>query len=159
MNLRYFLIVSLCLSSLAAAPVDLPTRTAAQNQAEQQPPTIQVLVLLNHFLKSISSHDTSQAYFAFTSRDFRDNVKLDDFKNFLLRFPALSRNSSVQHIKEEYYDKSAGEPAAPGDVAVIESLVESFDGQKNTAKFVLVFEGGQWRVRSIEVLPAPIQER
>ena len=107
-NIRCFLIFSLCLSSLAAAPVDLPTRSEAENKIPQQPPTIQTLVLLNHFLQSIASNDTNQAYYAFTSRDFRENVKLQDFKNFLLRFPALSRNSSVQHVKEEYYDKAAG---------------------------------------------------
>lgn len=145
----------LCVFPLTAAPIDLPSRAAAQNKTEQQPPTVQALILINQFLKAVASGGASQAYYGLTSREFRENVQLQDFKNFLMRFPPLYRNRTVNHLKQEYYDKSVGDEAVPGDAVVVKSILESFDGQQNTAEFVLIFEGGQWRVRSVELFPAP----
>ncbi len=112
-------------------------------------------LVINQFLKAVASGSASQAYYGLTSRELRENVKLQDFKNFLQRFPPLYRNRTANHLKQEYYDKSVGDAAVPGDAVVVKSILESFDGQRNTAEFVLIFEGGQWRVRSVELFPAP----
>ena len=151
----YALIFCLSVNPLAAIPLDLPTRTARQKLVPQDPPTIQALKVLNGFLQALTTGNSSQAYYAYGSRQFQDNVSFLDFKNFVQRFPSLSRNRAVKHDKEEYEKSSPDENAVTGDVMMVTSLLESYEGQRNLAQFILLFEAGQWRIASIKLFPAP----
>lgn len=153
----YWFVLSFVLGSsvMSAAPVDLPTRSARENRVPQDPPTVQVVQVINSFLSALGSRNYTQAYQAFGSRQFKETVSSEQFRNFVMSFPPLGRNRSVVDYKVVYYDKSAGEPASPGDTAVVDAILESFDGQRNIGNFVLIFEASQWRIWKIEVLPAP----
>jgi len=159
MHLYLFILPLALVSSItSAAPVDLPTRSAKENQIPQDPPVVQVVKILNNFLSTLSSRNYTQAYQAFGSRRFKETVSPEQFRNFAISFPALGRNRSVVDYKVVYYDKSVGEPAVPGDTAVVDAVLESFEGQRNIGSFVLIFEAGQWRIWKIEVLPAPLMK-
>ncbi len=153
----YLFLCTVSYVSLFALPVDLPTRAARQNQIQQDLPTVQALQVVNGFLQALADSNPSQAYYGYGSMGFRRNVPFADFKNFIHRFPPLYRNRSIQHDQEEYEKTSPDDIAVSGDVVTVQSLVESFDGQKNVVKFVLLYEAGQWRIYSIEMFPVPIK--
>ena len=87
-------------------------------------------------------------------------MTLAEFKNFVQRFAPLFRNRAVlQPIDVDFEKTNPLEFPVQGDVAIVTNTLESYEGQKNAAKFVLFYEAGQWRIFSIEIdSPHPTME-
>lgn len=96
---------------------------------------------IESFFESVRAFDFSKAYYADTSREFRQTTNLDIFKLYIKRFPTLFRNQSFKVSKTTFN----------GNVGTIEGVLISTDGEEMKAEFTLVEEGDQWKVHAIKL--------
>lgn len=117
---------------------NIPKPTQKANELGEGRVLAQVVDL---FMKSLKRGAISQAYYAYTSEDFRKTTNFKDFKIFVDRYPALGRNLSYEVLNIDHFDFLASVTAA----------VTSIDRIENTVSFDVIFESGRWRILGIQV--------
>lgn len=98
---------------------------------------------LDAWMRSLRNRNVSQAYYSFTSKEFRSLTDLTAFKTFLQTYPSLSRNVSFKIQSVAYHD----------NMVQIVTLASSLTKEDNKVDIQLIFEDGAWKIRGIQVYP------
>lgn len=114
------------------------------DEAKKEEETTRLLKrVVDAFLQSLSHGGVSQAYFAYTSEDFRKTTSYKDFTTFVERFPAVSRNQNFTVLNDSRVD----------NLGTLTGYAISTDGVENVVSFDVIFELQKWRILGIQVYP------
>jgi hypothetical protein len=93
-------------------------------------------------LDDLRNNKITEAYYNFTSKEFQEATSLEQFKEFLKSFPALSENQSVR-FTERKVDESVG---------TLEAVLTTKGGTEVKAQYRLVFDKGssKWKIQSVQ---------
>lgn len=84
-----------------------------------------------------------QAAYLLTSKEFRNTLTLDEYKNFVSQYPFLMRNKSYSFSEREFNN----------NVGKVKGKLIAEDGAVVPVVFHLVKEDGQWRIIGIGINP------
>lgn len=93
------------------------------------------------FFTALRKANLSQAYYAYTSVDFRKTSNWHDFKLFIQRFPSMERNFDYKIVDHEFYDT----------LGTVDVSVMAVDHSENLVVFDMVWESGQWRILGMQI--------
>ncbi len=94
-------------------------------------------------LAALRSGDLSRAYYAYTAKEFQRSTPLAAFEKFIQGHPVLAENQVANFSNLSFKN----------DIGTFQGLLTSQDGVTNKAEFDLIYEGGKWRVLSIQLYP------
>lgn len=95
-------------------------------------------------LSAIRSNKLTEAYYAYTSKEFQAATSLDDFKKFLKSFPELSKNNPTEF--EDVEDQN--------NVKTVKGLITTESGEPFNLLYQLLEEDGKWKILNMKVIPA-----
>ncbi len=87
--------------------------------------------------------DLSRAYYAYTAKEFQRSTPLGAFEKFIEGHPALATNQLANFTNLSFKN----------DIGTFQGLLTSQQGETNKAEFDLIYEGGKWRILSIQLYP------
>ncbi|MDD5044701.1 MAG: DUF4864 domain-containing protein [Candidatus Omnitrophica bacterium] len=90
----------------------------------------------------LASGDVYAAY-ALTSREFKDALSLDEYKNFVVQFPFLTKNKGYRFRERSFQ----------GNTGKVKVVLSSLSGPAVLVVFTLVKENGKWKIISIAINP------
>lgn len=93
-------------------------------------------------LSSLKNKKITEAYYAFTSKEFQSNTSLEDFQTFVRQYPFILNYTSAS-ITEQEMEKNTGG-------VLVDFFADS--EREGQAIFNLVKENKQWKILGIEVL-------
>lgn len=94
-------------------------------------------------LAALRSGDLSRAYYAYTAKEFQRSTPITAFEKFVQAHPALAENEAANFTNLAFKN----------DIGTFQGLLTSTQGVMNKAEFDLIYEGGKWRVLSIQLFP------
>ncbi|MDP1836235.1 MAG: DUF4864 domain-containing protein [Chlamydiales bacterium] len=97
--------------------------------------------VIDSFLTAIRQGAASQAYYAYTSFEFRQTTPFKNFKDFLERYPSIGRNRDVVVISVPHFD----------NLGTLTGYATSTDGYENVVSFDVIYEVQKWRILGIQV--------
>lgn len=103
-----------------------------------------VFQVVEDFLDMVKHGKLPQAYFGYTSKDFRSHADPDQFKRLMIQFPSFSRNEKTTVQGLVYIE----------NVATLTALMTSFDKQSNIVEFHIIYEDGAWKILGLQVFSA-----
>lgn len=102
-------------------------------------------------LKAVKEGRNTEAYYAFTSKDYQKKISLQEFRKFLENNPELVNYKTINAIKEALNDP----------YGTWEGTLLLNDGSLSKLNYQFIKESGQWKVLKIElerVTPSISQE-
>lgn len=96
--------------------------------------------VINKQLSAIRSNDINKVY-SYTSKEFQNSTKIEDFQKFIESYPALKNNESISILEKEVKQ----------DRGVVKVILKSKDGATTPATYYLVKEAGDWKIIGIEI--------
>ncbi len=100
--------------------------------------------VVNKQLVSLKKGDLYTAY-SLTSKDFKNSVSFESFKEFVERYPSLSKNKS----------HSFTERSIENNIGTLKGTLESEDGAITPVEFKLIKEEGEWKIVERESVVKP----
>ncbi len=104
--------------------------------------------VVNKQLVALKKGDLYTAY-SLTSKDFKNSVSFESFKEFVERYPSLSKNKS----------HSFTERSIENNIGTLKGTLKSEDGAITPVEFKLIKEEGEWKILAITLSPTGIIER
>jgi hypothetical protein len=138
-------IFALCLVFVSAA--EAPTQSSQIDTTSPwlvQPPTDYETAIntIRDQLATLKAGDSSKAYYAYTTKDFRKAFSLDDFKSMVRRFKVFSQNRSFQSESSDF-DGS--------NIIKLKGKLIAIDGDTMKVAFDMVLEDGDWKIQNIQL--------
>ncbi len=127
--------------ALLTATVQGAAATSTSDAGQQADSAKQVKQVLNLFFTALHKASISQAYYGYTSTEFRQATNWRDFQVFVQRFPSLDRNLDYDIEKPDFYDTTA----------TVNVNTSSADHKENLVVFDMIFQAGQWRILGIQI--------
>lgn len=90
----------------------------------------------------LATGDISGAY-ALTSREFKEALSLDEYKNFVIQFPFLTKNKGYKFSKRTFNN----------NIGKVKSVLFSEGNIAIPVVFTLVKEKHKWKIISIAINP------
>ncbi len=94
-------------------------------------------------LIALRSDDITKAY-SYTSKDFQKMTTLEDFKNFLNQYPSLKNNKKLSFTERRIENDNTG---------TLKGTLTSKEGAKTPIEYLLIKEGGSWKILGITMSP------
>lgn len=101
------------------------------------------LSVVQNQLNSIKNHQLTEAYYAYTSKEFQATTSLDDFKKFINTFPILT------HFSE----KNLKNMPDQNELKSVKSTFTDASQHFMTLYFQLIKEGEAWKILNIKTTP------
>lgn len=99
-------------------------------------------------LKAIQENKLTEAYYAYTSKEFQAATSLDEFKKFIKGFPLFTEK-----------DESDLETLAPqGKLKVVKGVLKKNHLRPLTVHYQLIDEDGSLKILNLKVIPATNEE-
>ncbi len=136
-----------------ATPKPKATAPTTPGQPEFSPPytlengikdTEGLGVIVKNLLTALQKQDLDKAYEDFTSKKFKDNTTLEDFREFLKHYPELTQYQSIE----------LGKVSQEGNLYTTIVVLKTDQGISEV-EFKLVKEGKDWKIFGISVLVSP----
>lgn len=108
-----------------------------------------VLASIRGFFDALQKFDISKAYYAYTTKQFRKAVTLDDFKIFVKKYSVLGRNKSF----------ISGNPLFKENLATVQTKLTSADSKVQNAELQLIQEDAEWKILAIHLLKTPLKKK
>lgn len=95
-------------------------------------------------LKSISNNQLTEAYYAYTSKEFQASTSLDDFKKFIKSFPSLAKN----------YDAHLENLSDQNGLKLVKGVIKDSANHLITMHYQLIDQGDHhWKILNIKAIP------
>lgn len=94
-------------------------------------------------LEALRAHDIDKAYYAFTTKGFRNATSREMFQRFIYSNSVLFKNLSA-----DFKD-----PTYQNNMVIFDGVLTSIDNKQNRVEYALIQEDGQWKILGINVLP------
>lgn len=91
-------------------------------------------------LVALRNGDINKAY-SYLATNTASTITLDDFKDYIKRFPILMNNVSASFSEKQFED----------DKGYAKGTLKSADGKKATIEYLLAKENRQWKIVGIHV--------
>lgn len=101
---------------------------------------------INEQLAAIRNNNLVVAY-SYTSKEFQKKSSMDDFKNFLTRFPVIKNNQSA-HFPNREFENGEG---------IIKGTITAKDGTAINIEYRVIKENGAWKILGMKVSPPKIE--
>lgn len=98
-------------------------------------------------LDALRSGNFDKAY-TYTSRDFKEKIPLEKFKQYVEQHPELKDNVGILFYKAKMKN----------DAGIIEGKLETTDGLKTFVEYRLIKEGDTWKILEIQMPPVHLNE-
>lgn len=99
-------------------------------------------------LQAIKDNKLTEAYYAYTSKEFQAATSLDDFKKFLKSIPILAQPSSLD--LETLPDLN--------DLKIVKVVVKGAEGNLVALHFQVIKQDNQWKILNIKAIPSSQEE-
>lgn len=99
-------------------------------------------------LQAIRENKLTEAYYAYTSKEFQAATSLDEFKKFLKSFPEIASHDSNDF--EDLEDQN--------NVKMIKGLFQSKTGDHFNILYQLIDQDGKWKILNMKVIPSKDQK-
>jgi len=93
-------------------------------------------------IAAIKSGDSTKAYYAYTTKEFRKSFSLEDFKLFARNFKVFYQNRSMIVENTELEGSS---------IIKLKAKLVANDGDTMAVKYDLVLEDDEWKVHNIQL--------
>ncbi len=90
-------------------------------------------------LESLQANQITEAYYKYTSKEFRSSTTLDEFHKFIKTYPIFANHTSLA------FNSSKVE----NNIGVLEGTLAEKDGHSAEVEYKLVKEDNQWKIASI----------
>lgn len=99
-------------------------------------------------LASIKNREYTEAYYAFTSKEFQAATSLEEFKKFLKSFSLFTSSFSgeLETLKDQ------------NQLKVISGVLRNPEGKSLTVHYQMIDQGGRWKVLNIKAIPGSLEE-
>lgn len=94
-------------------------------------------------LTALRNQKLTEAYYAYTSKEFQATTSLEDFKKFLKSYKPLNANSTAELTSKD--DQN--------NLKRVQGLLKSADGETLTLDYELLDQDGQLKILNIKVVP------
>lgn len=94
-------------------------------------------------LDAMRSKDISKAYYAYTSREFQKSTPSQDFEAFVKGHDVLNKNKIANFTNLSFKN----------GIGTFEGSLTSTNNKTSLVDYDLIFEDGQWRILSIQLIP------
>lgn len=131
----------LCLLCFPLAAAPAPQHKV---QTDKKGRDYDVRQVIKEFVESVRRGAVAKAYQTYTTSSFREQTALDQFYEFVARYPSLNRNRSLEIISVTYHE----------NVASVTVSLTSIEHKNNLATFAVTYLDGRWRILGITVHPS-----
>lgn len=147
--MRANFMLAVCLALLGVLNGENPTKEVAQSSfthyQQQNPNYDKAFGVVMDQLDSIRMGDSSKAYYAYTTKDFRKAVTLEDFKVMVSAFKAFSQNRT--------FLPSSTETEGARIIKITGKLIAT-DNEMMLARFDMLYEDDEWKIQNIQLSQA-----
>ncbi len=106
----------------------------------------EVQVVVEAFFQAMKKGNLSQAFYAYTSEDFRKITNFVQFKRFVDGFPSLGQIASYEIGEPDHYES----------LGSVDVLTTSADHKENMVSVDVVWEAGKWRILGLQIYPKEV---
>ncbi|MBS4167736.1 DUF4864 domain-containing protein [Parachlamydia sp. AcF125] len=96
-------------------------------------------------LEALRTHQVTEAYYSFTSKEFQNTIGLEKFREFIQHYPSFYENKTVN-----FYESTFG-----NNLLTLKGVLISQDNRQLNVEYQLVDEEGTWKILSIKILESP----
>lgn len=99
-------------------------------------------------LETLRKGEVEKAYQDYTSKSFRDATSLDEFKEFVNKYPILLQNQHVLFSQRAIKDH----------ISILRGKLSTNDGLSTPIEYRLIKEDGKWKILSVRLLKVQSQD-
>lgn len=113
-----------------------------------QPPTDyeKAVNVVNEQLAALRAGDSSKAYYAYTTKEFRKAFSLDSFKVMIRRYPVFGRNRTFQVATTDFDGTT---------VIKLKGKLIAVNGDAMAVNFDIVLEDSEWKIHNVQMTQPP----
>lgn len=142
-SLLIFLFLSLMFID-ADEPIKAAPEASSTSPWLVQPPTDyeKAVNVVNDQLAALRANDSSKAYYAFTTKEFRKAFPLESFKVMVRRYPVFGRNRTFQVISTEFDGAT---------VIKLKGKLIALNGDSMKIDYDIVLEDSEWKIHNVQL--------
>lgn len=132
----------------ADAPPSTPAEAATTSPWLVQPPTDyeKAVNVVNEQLAALRVGDSSKAYYAYTTKEFRKAFSLENFKVMIKRYPVFGRNRTFQVASTDFDGTT---------VIKLKGKLIAVNGDSMNVNFDVVLEDNEWKIHNVQMTQPP----
>lgn len=104
--------------------------------------------VIDEQLEAIRGNKLTEAYYAYTAKEFQDATSLDEFKKFLKSFPEIGTHDSKDY--EDLEDQN--------NIKLVKGLFKTKSGDHFNVLYQLIEQDGKWKILNMKVIPSKDQK-